>query len=196
MSSPRLAAAVAAAAVCAILAGCGDDATSTAPTPSATAPNSAAVSEPPLTMQPGPTTQAGACGQGRTCSADQVIVSALETVFSYRGRDTNPADSAAARAGDLISPQYRTSVDGTWFLLAPITGAQWSQWKADGAQVTATAEVRSDEHPPDSASNASRVATITQTVNPGGAKLAPMTVWVIASAGGSAGWQLSSITTQ
>ncbi len=194
--SRRAAGVAAIAAVCAVLAGCGDDAVTTAPSTSAAAPDSVAVSEPPLTMQPGPSTQTKACDSGRICSADQVIVSALEAVFSYRGRDTNPADSAAARAGDLLSPTYRTAVDGTWSLLAPITGAQWAQWKADGARVNATAEIRSDEHPPDTAGRASRVATITQTVTPGDDKLAPMTIWVIASAGGSAGWQLSSITTQ
>ncbi|WP_150116378.1 hypothetical protein [Williamsia herbipolensis] len=187
---------LAAAAVCAVLAGCGDDATTMTQAPSVPSPSAAASSDPPLTMQPGPTAQPGACGDGRICSPDQVIVSALEAVFSYRGTDTSPADSAAARAGDLLSSQYRTSVDGTWSLLAPITGAQWAQWKADKARVTAAADVQSDEHPPDSATTASRVVTITQTVTPGGEKLAPMTVWVVASAGGPAGWQLSSITTQ
>lgn len=189
---------LAAAAVCAVLAGCGDDSStsSTTPTSVVAGPDSAASSEPPLTMQPGPTTQAEVCGNGRICSADQVIVSALEAVFTYRGTDISPADSAAARAGDLLSPQYRTAVDGTWSLLAPITGAQWAQWKANRATVTATADVLSDEHPPDTATSAARVATVTQTVTPGGQKLAPMTVWVVAKPGGSAGWQLTTITTQ
>lgn len=147
-------------------------------------------------MQPGPTSSTSPCPAGRICTADQAIVAGLQAVFSYRASDSDPAGAAAARAGDLLSPQYRASVDGTWALLAPITGAQWAQWKAQRATVSATARVLSDEHPPDTATSAARVATVCQTVTPGGQQLTPLTVWVVAKPGGSAGWQLSTITTQ
>lgn len=190
--------AVAAIAACAaVLAACGDDpSTTTVPSVSVATPSAAVSSEPPLTMQPGPASSTSPCPSARICTADQAIVAGLQAVFSYRGADTDPAASAAARAGDLLSPTYRASVDGTWALLAPVTGAQWAQWKAERATVTARADVLSDEHPPDTATSAARVATVTQTVRPGGQTLAPITVWVVAKPGGAAGWQLDTITTQ
>ena len=189
----RIAAAIAAAGAAVALASCSasEDGTSA---PTSTAPWAASSSPPG--MQPGPTSQPQPCPTGQLCTADQVIVAALEEVFTYRGTDTDPASAAADRAADLLTPRYRAAAAGSWSMLAPITASQWAQWKASGATVEASAQVLSDEHPPDTVATAARVAQVTQTVTPTGEQLAPMTVWVVARAGGPTGWQLDTITTQ
>ncbi|MCF3940647.1 hypothetical protein [Gordonia tangerina] len=194
MTRRRIAAALLAGGAVVALASCSaSDDTSTSPPTSTTPP---AASSLPPGMQPGPTDQPRPCPTGQLCTADQVIVAALEEVFSYRGTDPDPAAAAADRAADLLTPSYRAAAAGSWSMLAPITGSQWAQWKAIRATVEASARVLSDEHPPDTAATAARVATVTQTVTPTGEQLAPMTVWVVARAGGPTGWQLDTITTQ
>ncbi|WP_299577478.1 hypothetical protein [uncultured Williamsia sp.] len=195
MTPTRIATAVAALAAVAVVAGCSSSSSET--TSSSTAPTgSTMVPSSPTGMQPGPTAQPRPCRDGRICTPDQVMVAALDEVFTYRGADTDPAQAAADRAADLLTPTYRASAAGSFSMLAPVTGNQWAQWKATGSTVVASARVLSDEHPPDTATSAARVARISQTVTPGGQKLDPLTVWVVAKAGGPAGWQLDTITTQ
>ncbi|GAB93460.1 hypothetical protein [Gordonia rhizosphera] len=191
----RLAAAIVAGAAIVALASCSasGETTNSVSTPPAL---SAGVPAPRTGMEPGPTSQPRACPTGQVCTAEQVMVAALEEVFSYRGTDRDPAAAAADRAAELLTPTYRAAAAGSWSMLAAITGSQWAQWTASGATVVASARLLSDEHPPDTAATTARVARVTQTVTPTADQLAPMTVWVVAVAGGPSGWQLDTITTQ
>ena len=187
---PRLRHAALAALVAVTAAGCSSSTTEQTPT---TTPTASSVA--PLTgMQPGPTTTATAC-TGEQCSPDGAAVAGLNTLFTYRAADPDPAESAAARAGTLLADSYRAAVGDTWSLLAPYTGATWTRWRAENAVITAAARITSDEHPPDTTTRAYRVATITHTVTPTPEQVAPMTVYVVLANTPGQGWQIASITT-
>lgn len=146
-------------------------------------------------MQPGPTTSSAPCTDRVQCSPDGAAVAGLDTLFSYRATDADPAGAAATRAAALLTEKYRSEVDGTWSMLLPITGSTWTRWRAEKATITATTRLTPDEHPPDTATRAYRVAELTQTVAPTPEPITPQTLFVVLEAGGAAGWRIAAITT-
>jgi len=186
-----LAAAVAATVICAAASGCSSSphrAAPAAPTTSSTVTATAPLPAPPAGLLP--------CAATATCSGEQVLAAALTTVFGYHPADPDPAQAAADRAGDWVSPLYRQQMGATWSMLLPITGATWAHWATDHAAITPQLVFTGDEHPADTATKVWRTVHLRLQTTPPTAPPVEAVLWVMATAGGPAGWQLASIATQ
>lgn len=95
--------------------------------------------------------------------AEQVMVAAATTLFSYTpAEDANQLD-AAERAAPLFDERYYAENSASFIALAPVTGTQWSTWAQRGAVVSANAAISRDDHPADQPGRISRVVAVTQT---------------------------------
>ncbi|MBE7192160.1 MAG: hypothetical protein INR66_06695 [Gordonia polyisoprenivorans] len=125
-----------------------------------------------------------------------VMRAALASMFTYLPGDSTQLD-AARRAAPLIAPP---GVDDGFMTLAPITGGQWSQWRHDADTVTARVTVPTRGDNPDTATVASRAATVTQRVIDRRGKvidtLPPMAVYTTARHQSTGQWQISKVTVQ
>lgn len=147
----RLAAAVLAGAAALTMAACGSPASkdTTATTPAG----------PVCQVQPIP-----GYDQINPCLPEPVMTAAAQRVFSYEPATQESTANSFQAAGPLLDPTYAGEVGASASMLAPVTGATWARWKADGDTVTATAQVTSDEHPADTATSAMRVVAVIQHV--------------------------------
>lgn len=136
---------------------------------------------------------------GISASVDQnnpesVMKGALQTMFSWQpGRDESPAD-AFVRAKPLLSTSLASQQPD---LAGPKAGSQWHQWASDRAIITATAEIVTDEHPPNTADKQFRVVALNQKIGTptmGVNDEINSTVWVTAVATPN-GWRVDSIQT-
>ncbi|MBX7432784.1 hypothetical protein JDV09_11805 [Mycobacterium sp. Y57] len=123
---------------------------------------------------------------------DQVISTALETMFTWApAQDASPND-ALERASGLLTSDLAEQAGGA---PEPGPGSQWEQWRADGAVVEATAYFVADETPPNSADRAHRVVVIVQSATTPDHRLineTRHTAWVVADRS-DGGWRVSSI---
>lgn len=194
MNRRRIIPAVAALLTAATLVtGCGDSGHHQGASPSSiTLPTTSESSGPG--MQAGPQTQPTGSCQDTSCPADNVVVSGLTTLFSYRpGVDPDPTTAAADRAVKYLAPAYMQAAAGTWSMIPPVTGNQWATWAQGHVPVTASVQLLVDEHPADTGTQAWRVAQV--TLNAPGSTPTTFTVWVALGRGGPYGWQIVSINT-
>jgi hypothetical protein len=129
---------------------------------------------------------------------EAVIKRVVETMFTWNpGKEASPTD-AFNRARPLMSATLAAQQPDFG---GPQAGSQWHQWAYDRANITATADIVSDEHPPDTADKHYRVVAIKQKIN--GATVGAgdatgdeinATVWVTAVYTPD-GWRVDSIQT-
>ncbi|MFF0458418.1 hypothetical protein [Nocardia africana] len=94
------------------------------------------------------------------CSAESVMSAALQTMFTYRPADGVDPRHAFDAAMPLLDPDFARSGAPAAIALAPVTPDMWQHWRGQHVTVTATARVTADDHPPDTASRAARVVTV------------------------------------
>lgn len=124
-----------------------------------------------------------------------VIVTALETIFTwYPATDTSSAD-AFTRAVPYLTPTLAEQADSR---SERGPGLRWQQWADAGAQVRAYAAVVAAEHEPDTDTHVHRLVMVTQEVTADGAELEPpMNLTVRASAVSTPqGWRVDTLEVQ
>ncbi|WP_280381325.1 hypothetical protein [Nocardia wallacei] len=124
-----------------------------------------------------------------------VLTAVCRTMFSYQPGDATQAD-AARRAAPLIA----NSVDESYEVLAPITGAQWRGWMTAGARVVADVQVPARNYNPDQPDSASRIIPLTQHVLDSHGRRTgediSMTVYATVAKSDDGIWRLSRISVQ
>ncbi|RRQ26157.1 hypothetical protein DK926_19350 [Rhodococcus sp. Eu-32] len=178
------AAVVATALAALVVAGCG---TSTDPAP------------PTTTAAPAPTCSAGIDQFSRAdlCDPEAVMTAALSALYSYHPATQTQKGVDIDSAATLLDPGYLDRLGVSYSALAPVTGNTWEQWKAEGATVTATAVVASDDHPADTGSEVARVVAVHQAVVDAAGteteQLPPLTIYTTAARTASGGWAVSGV---
>ncbi|TSD39711.1 hypothetical protein LRL17_30400 (plasmid) [Rhodococcus qingshengii] len=125
---------------------------------------------------------------------ESVMVGAAQALFSYAPAEEANQLAAAQRAAPLFDERYYSENSGSFIALAPITGKQWQSWADEGAIVTASASVTSDEHPADQPAKVSRVLAVTQTATtPEGKPLSSTTFAAYMSATKLGVWRVSAV---
>ncbi|MRH92949.1 hypothetical protein GFY24_36965 [Nocardia sp. SYP-A9097] len=127
------------------------------------------------------------------CSAAEVAVAALETVFTYRPSEQADQRSSFRAATPLMTTDFAARWDTTGPVLAPITSMRWQQWRRLGIVLTATARLGDDDHPADTDTLFARVATV--ALHPGGGTPSTsLVVYIRAIRPNSpAGWRISAL---
>ncbi|WP_068275241.1 hypothetical protein [Aldersonia kunmingensis] len=152
-----------------VLAGCGlggeDLATSVVPAQQWTPPAPVDDDTGSAATGPAPPVRAATplplAGVDRT-DPDATARAALVVWFSWNtNTDTGPND-AAARALPLLSEQLAAAVTGSASVTGP--GAQWARWAAAHATIDVRVDASTELVPPQTATEAIRVFTVTQTV--------------------------------
>lgn len=169
MNRPRTLHLAAAIAIAMLLASCGSDPDRPLPIP-----NSASTPNP-------------------TSNAETVITTALTRLFTWFPAQEPDTTAAFDRARPLLGPPL-IDADGPG---APLTRSiEWGQWAAQGVSVVATAQIVSDEHPPDTPTSVARVVKVTQrptVVNGGSQPPKVLTAWAIATSRSPGMWVVTSI---
>ncbi|MRH92201.1 hypothetical protein GFY24_33015 [Nocardia sp. SYP-A9097] len=127
------------------------------------------------------------------CSAAQVVVATLETVFTCRPGEQADQRSSFRAASPLMTTDFAARWDITSSVLAPITSTQWQRWRRLGIGLTATARLGDDDHPADTDTLFARVATV--ALHPGdGTPSTSLVVYIRAIHPNSlAGWRISAL---
>ncbi|MFE3228584.1 hypothetical protein [Nocardia sp. NPDC059228] len=127
------------------------------------------------------------------CSAEQVAVAAVETVFTYRPSEQADQGSSVKAAAPLLDVGLaaRSVTSGT--VLTPITGSQWQRWRSLGIAVVASVRLGEDDHLIDTHTTFARVAGV--TLHPGDeTETILLAAFVRASRpDSSAGWRISAL---
>lgn len=128
----------------------------------------------------------------RTKPGDDVIVKALDTIFTWHpGTDTSTID-AYRRAAPLLT-QSLSDKSSAGSDVRP--SAQWQDWARRKVSVNATTFIVAGEHPADTPDRIERTAVVTQTVvDPGAGSrtLTPLNAFVVAVRT-AVGWRVSEI---
>ncbi|MFF0528699.1 hypothetical protein ACFYT3_09930 [Nocardia amikacinitolerans] len=95
------------------------------------------------------------------CSAEPVLTAAVSTVFGYRPRQHADPRAAFRAASALMDPRFAEQAEPAALVWAPITIERFQHWQHDGVELTTTVRITADDHPPDTATNASRVLAVT-----------------------------------
>jgi hypothetical protein len=101
-----------------------------------------------------------AAGVDRTCP-DATARAALTVWFGWNTNTDRGPNDAAARATPLLSPRLVDAVTSTTSVTGP--GAQWNQWAAKHATLTAEVAASPELVPEETATEAYRVFVVTQT---------------------------------
>lgn len=91
------------------------------------------------------------------CSVDAVLIAAVSAVFGYRPSEHADARVAFRAARALMDPGFAERAESAAVVWAPVSAAQWQQWRSAATTITTTVRVSSDDHPTDTATAASRV---------------------------------------
>lgn len=123
---------------------------------------------------------------------DQVIVTAMETMFTWNtASDPSPA-AAYKRAAMYLTGDLAKQADKA---PQPGPGSQWEQWRANSATIAAQAYLMADETPPNSGDEVHRVVVIIQSATTADHRLIDEirhTAWVIAKRSND-GWRVNDI---
>lgn len=127
-----------------------------------------------------------------------VMQAGLQMVFTYRPASDATQIDAARRALPLLGP---AGVDAGFASLAPITGAQWRQWKTADAAAIAAVAIPAGNDNPDQPTTVSRTATVTHTVvnragRPVGRPPVPFAVYATVTKNSAGTWHITRITVQ
>ncbi|MET8425467.1 hypothetical protein [Nocardia sp. NPDC004860] len=127
------------------------------------------------------------------CSAEQVAVAAVETVFTYRPSEQADQSSSVKAAAPLLDVGLAARSETSGTVLTPITGSQWQRWRSQGISVVASARLGEDDHPIDTHTTFTRVAAV--TLHPGDeTETILLAAFVRASRpDSSAGWRISAL---
>lgn len=126
------------------------------------------------------------------CSAPHVAIAVLQTVFTYHPGEQADQRASFRAAMPLMDDGFAAHWDTTGAVLAPITSMQWQRWSRLGIDVTATARLGDDDHPPDSDTTFARVAAV-DLHPPDGPQLC-LAVYIRATRPSSAvGWRISAL---
>jgi hypothetical protein len=123
---------------------------------------------------------------------NQVIANALQTMFTWKPKVDDSANTAYQRAAIYLSGDLAKQVDKA---PGPRPGSQWEQWRADGATIAAQAYFVADETPPNSEEQMHRVVVIVQSALTADGRLIDEirhTAWVTADKSND-GWRVTSI---
>ncbi|MGY1898401.1 hypothetical protein [Nocardia gipuzkoensis] len=94
------------------------------------------------------------------CSIEQVLAAAVGAVFGYRPSEQADQRAAFRGARALLDARFAERAEPAALVWAPVTTAQWQQWRTDATTLTTTARVTSDDHPADTATSAHRVLAV------------------------------------
>ncbi|WP_157227966.1 hypothetical protein [Nocardia asiatica] len=94
------------------------------------------------------------------CSPAQVMTAAVTVVFGYRPSEQVDQRAALRAARALLDPGFAERAEPAAVVWAPVTTAQWQQWRTDATTITTTARVTSDDHPADTATSVHRVLAV------------------------------------
>lgn len=133
-----------------------------------------------------------ATGRTDVCSAESVLLAAVETIFGYRPSDQPDQRAAFRAAGDLIAPSFAEQAEPSALVWAPISAQQWQHWHRDGIDIATLVRLTRDDHPPDTSTSTGRVLSV--ELRP--ADQPPIGFTVYARAGRtttSAAWQLTGL---
>ncbi|MFF0818387.1 hypothetical protein ACFYVR_25055 [Rhodococcus sp. NPDC003318] len=194
MTGRRTAAGLTLAASALLIAGCGSDESPVPALPTATLtapdwpPRNSTASAPATAL---PTVGAEV---DRT-SPSEVGQAVVETWFSYDTRADENRNDAAARAAALLTPELRAQVTGGGQGISP--GADWRDWQAEGAVVTATATEQPNQGQANTDTKYHAVFEVVQTVTAAsGAVLETSTSYVaVVVSKTTDGWSVASVTT-
>lgn len=120
----------------------------------------------------------------------------VETWFSYDTRADNNRNDAPARAAALLTPELRSRVTGDGGKnISP--GADWRDWQAEGAVVTATTTEQPNQGQANTDNKYHAVFEVVQTVTASsGAVLETSTSYVaVVVSKTTDGWSVASVTT-
>ncbi|MFI6041947.1 hypothetical protein ACIA8C_09950 [Nocardia sp. NPDC051321] len=126
------------------------------------------------------------------CSAEAVLLAAVETIFEYRPSEQPDQRAAFRAARDLIEPVFAEQGEPSALVWAPINAQQWQQWRRDGIEITTLVRLTRDDHPPDTPTMAARVLAV--DIRP--ADQAPIALTVYARAARTttaSAWQLGGL---
>ncbi|WP_094028364.1 hypothetical protein [Nocardia cerradoensis] len=116
-------------------------------------------------------------------------------MFTYRPAEGLDPRRAFEAATPLLDPEFARSGASAATVLAPVTPDMWDRWRDQHVTVTATARATADDHPPDTASRAARVVTV--SMQPSDSTPAPrLVVFAVAHrtpTGNGARWLLSKV---
>ncbi|MGY2087905.1 MULTISPECIES: hypothetical protein [Nocardia] len=126
------------------------------------------------------------------CSPEQVLTAAVAAVFDYRPSEQADQRAALRVARALLDPGFAERAEPAALVWAPVTAAQWQQWRATATTITTTARVTGDDHPADTATTAHRVLAV--ELQPTGQPPIRWTVYArVTRATDRSGWLLSGL---
>ena len=128
-------------------------------------------------------------------SPTEVGRAVVETWFSYDTRADSNRNAAAARAAAFLTPELRAQVTSDGQGIAP--GADWRDWQAEGAVVSATATEQPNQGQANTDTKYHAVFEVVQTVTASsGAVLETSTSYVaVVVSKTTGGWAVASVTT-
>ncbi|WP_280443414.1 hypothetical protein [Nocardia brasiliensis] len=126
------------------------------------------------------------------CSAESVLSTAITTIFGYSPREQADQRIAFRTARELMTPGFAQQGEPAALVWAPITVAQWQQWRVGGIEIAAAVRLTRDDHPPDTATTAHRVLAV--QLQPGDQASIRFAVYARAiRATTTAAWRLSGL---
>ncbi|MGQ4618988.1 hypothetical protein [Nocardia sp. R7R-8] len=126
------------------------------------------------------------------CAAEQVLTAAVAAVFGYRPSEQLDQRAALQAARALLDAGFADRAEPAALVWAPVSAAQWQQWRAEATTLTTTAWVTSDDHPADTAISAHRVLAV--ALQPAGQPPLRWAVYATAARGSDrAAWLLSGL---
>ncbi|WP_280227393.1 hypothetical protein [Nocardia farcinica] len=126
------------------------------------------------------------------CAAEQVLVVAVRTMFTYHPGDQRDLAEAVRSARPLLDDHFAAQALSTAQVWGPITPARWQQWREDRADVRTQVRLTADDHPPDTPTRVARVLGVELEVPADGVIGFPVYASVI-RAGNGHGWRLAGL---
>ncbi|MFE9575303.1 hypothetical protein ACFYO1_02870 [Nocardia sp. NPDC006044] len=131
-------------------------------------------------------------GEVDLCSAEAVLLAAVETIFGYRPSDQPDQRAAFRAARDLIAPGFAEQAEPSALVWAPISAQQWQHWRRDRIEIATLVRLTRDDHPPDTPTTTARVLSV--ELRPGDQPPIGFTVYARAArTTTTAAWQLTGL---